>query len=231
MRRPGRGFGGPAPGKVVIPFARATPRDRGSILVASAGGDPCGCRVWGVRIVSFLSARCGASVPPATLFYNSEYVTGPHGPPWRRRLRARLRSTRLRADGVHHPLGGGGRRQEGPLEEAQEGDGSRRMGNQTLASTVGSRSKPLKVQQPGGSESDCGGRARQPTPGGEDDVGDDGILADREDLEGQDEPHECSSGKPEGGWRAEKTVEVVKTARTERSDPGTVAVRVGASRG
>ena len=45
--------------------------------------------------------------------------------------------------------------------KAHEGDEPPREGNQTRAETVDSRSKPLERRWPGGSGSDCGGRAGQ----------------------------------------------------------------------
>lgn len=164
------------------------------------------------------------------LFDNSEHVTGPHGPRGAIALGQRLRPTRPRGARVPRPPSGGGGATEGPqkkkpMEETAPGareterrrERSSRRANPFRPS---GRRKRERLRRQSRTRKVRRGRRRRRRrrPRGT------GIL------EGRSEPHERSSGRPEGGWRAEETVEVVQTARTERSGQATAAVCDGASR-
>lgn len=225
-----RGSGPRRPGKEVIVFAAPTPRDPRGNPIASESGDPHRCGLRGVALVSFSSARRGASVPPAMLLDNSEHVTGPHGPRGAIALGQRLRPTRPRGAREPRPPSGGGGATEGPQQEKpmeETAPGARETERRRERSSRGAnpwrpsgRCKRERLRRQSRTEKARRGRRRRRRrrPRGT------GIL------EGRSEPHERSSGRPGGGWRAEETVEVVQTARTERSGQAKAAVCDGASR-
>lgn len=178
LGRSGSGFGHTRAREEVREEGCASSCDHGFFRGATRSGHPCHCGVWRGPIVSSLSARHRTSERlRGALLQFGTHVKG---------TRSRSGTARLRVSGD-----GYGFRQEKPMRERVLAQGKPNAGDDGRFRPelrFGHTSKPLKVHWFGASESNCGGRAGQRRPGGEDSAGNGEVLRNREDPEGMRTP-------------------------------------------